>query len=222
MNTLITTKDGSHSLRSEKFGAEYHSVHGAIQESEHVFINAGLKAKLDNHPEQLHILEMGLGTGLNALLTFIAAETWNTSIYYQAIEAYPISLAQAKQLNFIKVLNRTDLEVFFLEIHSSPFNEQIPLSTHFKLNKSNVKLDEFKTTMQFDLIYFDAFAPNDQPELWSEDIFKNLHSITATNGILCTYCAKGIVRRAMQSAGWTVERIPGPPGKREMLRAIKP
>jgi len=218
---FIITEDGSHTLYLPELGEQYHSTHGAIQESTHVYIETGLLALCSSGVEEISIFEMGFGTGLNAILTFIECRKRNISVNYYAIEPFPLSLDEACQLNYIELLQMDDLKRIFEEMHSVPFGETVQISEGFCFTKEKTKLSDFKTDKEFDLIYFDAFAPSIQPELWTEEVFNMIFSITRKNGLLTTYSAKGSVRRALKSAGYNVERLPGPPGKREILRAKK-
>lgn len=215
-NLQYVTGDGSSTLYSEKYGETYHSRHGAIQESMHVFIEMGLRA-LPSDKNEISILEMGLGTGLNALLTALHQE--KRIIQYVGIEAEPISEETAKGLNYVEAL--ADSELILNQIHALPWHEKHTLQADFQLFKFKGKLEEFEPApgQKFDLIYFDAFAPGTQPELWTEAVFEKLFAYCNAGALLTTYCAKGAVRRAMIAAGFEVERLPGPPGKREMLRA---
>jgi tRNA U34 5-methylaminomethyl-2-thiouridine-forming methyltransferase MnmC len=216
---LIITEDGSHSIVMPALNVSYHSIHGAIQESKHVFIEAGLNHVLKNyHPQQLHILEMGFGTGLNVLLTAIEAEKQKINIHYTAVEEFPISIDEAKSLNYPELLQHKDL---FQNVHQSEWDRDVVISEHLTIRKEKVNLINFSVNNQFHLIYYDAFDPTAQPELWTKEVFEKLFRILYQNGILVTYCSKGDVRRAMMSAGFTVKKLPGPPGKREMLRAMK-
>ena len=227
---LIITKDGSHSVSIPEMSAHagtdgnvtYHSIHGAIQESMHVFIEAGLRYFINSSsPKRLNLLEIGFGTGLNALLTTIEAEKTETSIYYAALEPYPLSNEEVHSLNYCQLLVRKDLQEDFIKMHQCEWNKSIVVTENLLLHKSNFTLQTFEHTTQFDLIYFDAFAPAVQPELWTKEIFEKLYGMMAAGGILVTYCSKGDVRRAMLAAGFHVEKIPGPKGKREMVRARK-
>jgi tRNA U34 5-methylaminomethyl-2-thiouridine-forming methyltransferase MnmC len=218
---LILTKDGSHSIEIPELNVSYHSIYGAIQESKHVFIEAGLYASDLKRSDKCRIFEVGFGTGLNALLTVIEAEKLNRKIYYEAIELFPLNIEEARSLNYCNILHRNDLQTSFEQLHICDWDKEITIATNFILKKTNSNLLNFQTSETFELIFFDAFAPNAQPELWTEEIFKKMFSILQPGGILVTYCSKGTVRRAMQSAGFRVEKIPGPPGKREMVRATK-
>lgn len=214
----IITKDGSSTLYSPRFNEHYHSVHGAIQESMHVFIEMGLKA-VSPETIPLRVLEMGLGTGLNAFLTLIHAQ--NRPVHYTGLESYPVPAELVQALNYPKELNQEVLRPLFTQLHESAWDEAVALSADFQLLKRHVKLENFQTDQRFDLIYFDAFAPNAQPELWEDGIWVKLFDWMNTGGVFVTYSAKSSVRRGLQSAGFQVEKLPGPPGKREMLRARK-
>ena len=216
---IIVTEDGSHTIEIPEFNVTYHSIHGAIQESKHVFIGAGLNHCWSNSGNQeLNILEMGLGTGLNALLTGLEAERQNQSVHYTAIEQFPISFNQAKTLNYGELLHGENL---FQEIHACEWGRKVSISKYCTLQKEKVDLLAYSNNNLFDLIYYDAFAPGAQPELWTKHVFEKLFQMLHSKGVLVTYCSKGDVRRAMLAAGFTVKKLPGPPGKREMLRATK-
>lgn len=219
---IIITEDGSHSISIPEMNVTYHSIHGAIQESIHVFIEAGLRYFINSSSsEQLSILEIGFGTGLNALLTAIEAERTEKSIYYVALEPSPLSNEEIHSLNYCQLLGRNGLQEDFIRMHQCEWNKSIVVTENLLMHKSNYMLQIFEHTTKFDLIYFDAFAPAAQPELWTKDVFEKLYGMMAAEGILVTYCSKGEVRRNMLAAGFTVEKIPGPKGKREMLRAKK-
>jgi tRNA U34 5-methylaminomethyl-2-thiouridine-forming methyltransferase MnmC len=219
MNEVVITSDQSSSVYSSKFDALYHSKHGAIQESKHVFLASGLDEFIDRTGKaSVDILEIGFGTGLNALLTLIHSQSKDLSVQYSALEAYPISLEILEGLNYTSILG---YKKAMDQMHSTPWNMPIEISTHFKLHKIKTLFEEFRSEETFDVIYFDAFAPNTQEELWNLDMMKKMYSLSHNGSILVTYCAKGVVRRTMQEAGFEVFRIPGPPGKREMLRAIR-
>lgn len=220
--TIITTRDGSHTIAIPEMNVTYHSHHGAIQESLHVFIHAGLHAVIDHHLPVIHILEMGFGTGLNALLTLIEAERLGQNVHYSAIEQFPLPVSQAAGLNYCKQLNRQDLQPAFERLHQCEWEKDIPVTDHFTLKKSETNLIGLSIHQPVHVVYFDAFAPNAQPELWTKEVFENIITLMESGGLLVTYCSKGDVRRAMQGAGFKVEKLPGPPGKREMVRAVKP
>jgi tRNA U34 5-methylaminomethyl-2-thiouridine-forming methyltransferase MnmC len=215
---VIITDDGSSSLHIPHWNEQYHSKHGAIQEAYHVFIKNGLEII---NKDEIAILEIGLGTGLNCFITFLESQKRDISINYTGVEAYPITPSEHKKLNYVKLLNATKHQSIFNDIHSSNWDEKISLSSHFILIKQQEKFQELKINKAYDLIFFDAFGPRVQPELWSEAIFQKMYDFLLPNGVLVTYSAKGSVRRAMQNIGFVVERLEGPPGKREMLRAIK-
>lgn len=218
---LLKTADGSTTLHLPKWNEQYHSKHGAIQEAKHVFIQSGLQYLYEKQKTQhISILEIGFGTGLNALMTYLSAkEIADLHIKYTGLEAYPVALKEIENLNFSNQLN-TDNKVFS-SIHASPWEVEEEISDRFLLTKKNLRFEEFKETLAYDLIYFDAFGPRVQPELWEKGIFQQMFAALRTDGVLVTYSAKGAVRRTMQEVGFAVERLPGPPGKREMLRAIK-
>lgn len=219
---IIITGDGSHSIAVPELNSTYHSIHGAIQESRHVFIEAGLKYLLNQAPEkQLSILEVGFGTGLNALLTSIEVEQSGIDIYYVALEPLPITTKEASLLNYCDQLSRKELQEDFVSMHEYEWDKNIALTENMLMHKSGSHLQNFQHTTKFDLIYYDAFAPSAQPELWTTEIFQKLFDMLKPNGILVTYCSKGYVRRAMIAAGFTVKKLPGPPGKREISRATK-
>jgi tRNA U34 5-methylaminomethyl-2-thiouridine-forming methyltransferase MnmC len=218
----IITADGSHSIRIPEMNVTYHSLHGAIQESKHVFINAGFYGSdRFQRPEPLKIFEMGFGTGLNALLTIIEAEKTKTKVYYETLEPYPLTEQQVKEINYCRQLNRSDLQPVFEKMHCGEWEKEISISPHFSFRKLETLLVNHLTIQQFNLIYFDAFAPKAQPELWTKQVFDKMYAMLVPGGILVTYCSKGDVRRAMMAAGFEVEKLPGPPHKREMIRARK-
>ncbi len=212
------TSDGSLTLYSETMQESYHSLHGAIQESRHIFIENGL---ICVQKTQLRVLEVGFGTGLNALLTWQTAKTRNLEIDYESLEAYPISEDQFKTLDYR--LEQTTLpENAFQQLHLTDWGKpEILESGVFTLTKWLHDFTTFSLENSYDLVYFDAFSPDKQPEMWDAELFMQLYKHLNDNGILVTYCAKGEVRRRLQQAGFTTERLPGPPGKREMLRATK-
>lgn len=216
---IIITADGSHSLFIPSMDENYHSVHGAIGESMHVFINAGLKKCKQQH---IRILEVGFGTGLNALLTLIETLGSNISIHYTGIEKYPLIKEEYSDLNYPDILGKEKKDSF-LKMHGCEWEKDIEIRENFILRKIKADLThyEFNEESLFDLVYFDAFAPNKQPDLWNTDIYRKIYNNCSDEAILVTYCAKGIVRRELVSAGFSAERLPGPPGKFEMLRAIK-
>lgn len=215
---LKTTADGSDTLFSAEMDESYHSVNGAAQESRHVYIDAGLRQV---RTTSIRIFEVGFGTGLNALLTWGEALKSNLNIVYEAIEAFPVSLEQIECLNYGALEPGLPADSF-LNLHQSPWDKPVQLAEgRFSLLKRRGDFTNIKLEGTYDLIYFDAFAPDKQPEMWEEALFKKIVDSLNDQGILVTYCAKGEVRRRLQRSGFQVERIPGPPGKREMLRARK-
>jgi tRNA U34 5-methylaminomethyl-2-thiouridine-forming methyltransferase MnmC len=215
---IIITSDGSTTIHLPEWNEQYHSKHGAIQEAYHVFIKQGLETCVK--PE-VSILEIGFGTGLNAFITFLEAERKSLQIRYDGVEAYPVAMDEVKQLNYVSELNASSFQKQFDTIHGIPWEERKDISEHFSLIKRKQFFHEILDENQFDLVYFDAFGARVQPDLWTEEIFAIMFRAMKENGILVTYSAKGSVRRAMQAVGFEVERLPGPPGKREMLRAAK-
>lgn len=214
----MPTADGSVTIAIPELQVTYHSKHGAIQESMHVFIEAGLRPLL-HRQEALRIFEMGFGTGLNALLTMIEAAQQHQKVYYEAVEAFPLEKELVTKLNYCE--QTPDWQDKFEQLHTSLWSQPATLTPWFTLQKHSTALFNYSTNQPFNLVYYDAFAPNAQPELWTVDAFTQLFSLLDDQGILVTYCSKGDVRRAMKAAGFTVEKIPGPPGKREMIRAKK-
>jgi tRNA U34 5-methylaminomethyl-2-thiouridine-forming methyltransferase MnmC len=209
------TADGSATIAIPAMQVTYHSKHGAVQESMHVFIQAGLTWMIEKGMSHIRIFEMGFGTGLNALLTVEYVESRPINITYYSAEAFPLTTKECANLNYT---NQAVLQ----QLHNTPWNEASAITSNFTLHKLHASLDACTIDEPIDLIYYDAFAPSAQPGLWTESIFAKLFHWTVPGGILVTYCSKGDVRRAMQAAGWIVEKIPGPPGKREMVRAHKP
>ncbi len=211
------TEDGSHTLYLEGLDETYHSKHGAIQEAMHVFIAAGLNHKT---AAKLNILEIGFGTGLNAFLTL--KESNNRAISYTSLEAFPLKEEIIAQLNYAKELDliAADKELFE-KMHEVEWGEYQEITTQFHLNKIEVELANYSASEKFDLIYFDAFGPRVQPEMWEKEIFEKMYDVLCDNGVLVTYCAKGSVKRTLKEVGFEIESLPGPPGKREMTRAKK-
>lgn len=222
---IIDTGDGSHSIAIPGMQVTYHSRHGAIQESMHVFIEAALR----NTAGDVHIFETGFGTGLNALLTLLDAEQQQRNILYETIEPFPLTITEAAQLNYCTVLNRADLQPLFDQLHTCAWEAPVSITPHFTFKKRRLSLLDLSTDLPVSLstdqpvsiVYFDAFAPTIQPELWTTAVFTSLYERTAVNGILTTYSSKADVRRAMEAAGFSIEKIPGPWGKREMIRATR-
>lgn len=218
---IITTGDGSNTIQIEDWNEQYHSIHGAIQEANHVFIKHGLLFFIENFQNRgpIHILEIGFGTGLNTFLTLLKSGETKTQIHYTGVEAFPVKEEEISQLNYVKEL-KANAELFS-ELHDSSWEIQQDVTDTFKLIKQQKEFKDIEDKDSYDIIYFDAFGARVQPELWTEDIFKKMFDALKINGVLVTYSAKGSVRRAMQAVGFKVEKLPGPPGKREMLRAFK-
>lgn len=217
---IIITADGSHTLAIPQMNVTYHSKHGAIQESKHVYIEAGFNYSLPflQQPGLINIFEMGFGTGLNAFLTSIEAAKKKQKVYYVALEQYPLRNEEALQLNYPESLLH---KKWFDALHECKWNEEVAINDFFTLKKEQDDIITFSISRQFNIIYYDAFSPTVQPQLWTEEIFKKLCPMLYPGGILVTYCSKSDVRRAMQAAGFIIEKIPGPRGKREMVRALK-
>jgi tRNA U34 5-methylaminomethyl-2-thiouridine-forming methyltransferase MnmC len=225
---LLLTKDGSHTVLTRELNASYHSVHGALAESQHVFIEAGLLYVIKhlNRNEQgsspLSIFEMGMGTGLNLLLTYIETEKLRQEVYYLTVEKFPLEKQITDQLNYCGLVHRPELQKVFNNIHSSAWNQPYNLSPRFCLHKQSIALEDIPIDQRFNLVYYDAFAPSAQPELWSLSIFQKIYEMLLPRGVLVTYCSKGEVRRNLLASGFLVEKLPGPPGKREIIRAKRP
>lgn len=227
---IMVTEDGSSTIYNKEKNEHYHSIHGAIRESNHVFIETGLNY-ISQYKSKLNILEVGFGTGLNALLTIIAMNKLQnlsqnncniSSINYVALEPYSIPDSMVDQLNYCQCLSADYLQEIFKSMHQVPDNVPINLLHNFTFKRIKERVQDYlhEENLKFDLIYFDAFSPLVEPDLWTDNIFKKLHSIMNIEGVLVTYCSKGVVRRTLQACNFKTERLPGPPGKREMLRAI--
>jgi tRNA U34 5-methylaminomethyl-2-thiouridine-forming methyltransferase MnmC len=215
---IIQTLDGSTTIQIQEWDECYHSKHGAIQEAKHVFIKNGLSLFQN---DKVSILEIGFGTGLNAFITYLEAPRMNQSIDYVGVEAYPISAEEVVLMNYVDQLNAGSESAIFKKMHESNWEEEIVLSIDFSLTKRKQFFEEIDDFEKFDLIYFDAFGYRVQPELWSTAIFKKMYNALKPNGVLVTYAARGVVKRSMMEVGFTVEKLEGPPGKREMFRARK-
>ena len=215
---LFITEDGSSSLRVPELDETYHSSHGAIQESKHVFIGAGLVPLL-NSKNPIRIFEVGFGTGLNAFLTLIEAQKSGVAVEYLGIEKYPVAEDLVSELNYPELLNE-DGDAF-LSLHNCQWNIRNQISPEFEIEKLKGSLLEFEEKKSVNLIYFDAFGPDKQPEMWSLDILKKCYEMLEFGGIFVTYSAKGQLKRDLKAIGFKVETLPGPPGKFQMTRAIK-
>lgn len=225
--TLLKTGDGSYTLHIPEWDEQYHSKHGAVAEALHVFIKEGLyywSNKFSSN--EISILEIGFGTGLNAFLTLIETQKNNVKVNYTGVEAYPLDISEIETLNYPSLLNASEED--FLKLHNTSWEiepdglqKQTVISENFSLTKQKKMFSEITAENSYNLIYFDAFGIRVQPELWTEAIFKIMFNALKPNGILVTYAASGNARRAMQAVGFAIERLPGPPGKREMLRGVK-
>jgi len=214
----VLTEDGSTTLFIPELNEHYHSIHGAVQESMHIFIREGYE-QIRNFPAC--IFEAGFGTGLNAFLTFLVSEKEGRSIHYSAIEKYPLEDHLVRLLNYPEKTDPAKAEVF-QAIHNAPWGQDIRISEHFTLHKIKGDLREVQLLdTTYDLVYFDAFGPAVQPELWTEEIFRMIYRSMKEDSFLVTYSVKGSVTRALKAAGFSLEKLPGPPGKREMTRATK-
>ncbi|MEO7978461.1 tRNA (5-methylaminomethyl-2-thiouridine)(34)-methyltransferase MnmD [Flavobacterium sp.] len=215
---IIKTLDGSTTIHLEDWNESYHSKHGAIQEAKHVFIKNGLTL-FEN--KSISILEIGFGTGLNAFITFLEGNKKKQKINYIGVEAYPIGTNELLEMNYVQELKAVDFTNVFVLMHECNWNHKIEITSDFSLTKRKQFFNEIDDQESFDLIYFDAFGYRVQPELWSTEIFQKMYNSLKPNGVLVTYAARGVVKRSMISVGFTVEKLSGPPGKREMFRATK-
>ena len=215
---ILITQDGSTTIHLPDWNENYHSKHGAIQEAKHVFIKNGLSL-FENR--NVSILEIGFGTGLNAFITFLEAKKLNQKIDYYGVEAYPVIAEEVLQMNYVASLNAENQEAVFKKMHESDWEKKIIFDDHFCLTKRKQFFDEIVDENKYDLIYFDAFGYRVQPELWSTEIFQKMYNSLKSNSYLVTYAARGVVKRSLTEVGFTVEKLEGPPGKREMFRAFK-
>ncbi|MBU2018378.1 MAG: tRNA (5-methylaminomethyl-2-thiouridine)(34)-methyltransferase MnmD [Bacteroidetes bacterium] len=216
---IITTGDGSKTIQLVDWNEQYHSIHGAIQEAKHVFLTNFLKFKQQS--EQCTIFEMGFGTGLNAFLTSQVAKEKELKVKYHSLEAYPVQLSEIKELNYREILQDSLDE--FTQLHTSKWDEPTLINPFFQLKKIQQTLEVWENRENYyDFIFYDAFGPRVQPHLWTTAIFEKIYSVTKCGGVFLTYCAKGQVRRDLESVGYKISRLPGPPGKREMLMGVKP
>lgn len=220
---LQVTKDLSHTLYVPELDETYHSRNGALEEALYVYLDKGFHHVRETaHSKQsMHVLEMGFGTGLNAWLTAMAASAYQIPCVYESIEAFPVDTTLIEQLNYTENASESDQNLFH-RLHQADWNVEQTISPVFRLHKHHTTLQTFEGKHPVDVIYFDAFAPEKQPELWTEDLFAKLFQLLAPGGIMVTYSSKGAVRRIWESLGFDVERLPGPPFKRHMLRATKP
>lgn len=218
---IFTTKDGSNTIRNLVTGDTYHSVHGARQESMHVFIEHGLRHTFNSKPGDIRVLEIGFGTGLNALLTLHESHLSGRNIVYHTLEKYPVPEHLVNELNYVK---DPDLECYkhtFRQLHQQEWNIESEIHAGFTFTKFLTDFNEFHTQDKYDIIYHDAFAPDSHQEAWSEDFLQKCHTWLVQGGNLITYCAKGSFKRSLKNSGFSVEALIGPPGKREITRAVK-
>jgi len=214
---LKLTKDGSHTIYIPELDEHYHSIHGAINESIHVFLQSGFSF----HPIlNLRILEIGFGTGLNAILTMIRAEEENRMVTYHAVELNPLPIKIIRQLNYPLLLEGIYKEKF-RQVHEITWNIEHEITSLFRLKKILADISDYELTGGYNLVYFDAFAPDKQPDMWKQEILLKIYNAMDQGGILTTYSVKGEIKRKFENCGFHVEKIPGPPGKREMLRCVK-
>lgn len=218
--TITSSSDGAYTLKTDKFDTFYHSVHGAYTEADVVFIQAGLEYFVENHAEakKIRIFEMGFGSGLNVLKTYIWSQGHNVEIDYHTVEAYPLDITISKELNYGKDLNCQDT---FDLIHQLSWEEKHEITPNFSFTKYLGLVEDMVLPDNIDVVYYDAFAPNNQPELWQCPILSRYYASMNNGGVLTTYCSQGEFRRQLIASGFTVEKIPGPNGKREMIRARK-
>ncbi|HEX8350127.1 MAG TPA: tRNA (5-methylaminomethyl-2-thiouridine)(34)-methyltransferase MnmD [Hymenobacter sp.] len=223
MNVEVrTTEDGSSTLYVPALDEHYHSTHGAIQEAMHVYLGAALEPALATGNSPVRVLEIGFGTGLNALLTLQRSLTASGAVAYDTIEKYPLSPAVIESLEAGRYLLNPELLGLYEQLHAAAWDEAVPLLPRFLLRKITGALQETHLAASYyNVIYFDAFAPEKQPEMWTDDIFAHLYEAAAPGCLLTSYCAKGSFRRSLKAAGWLIEKLPGPAGKREMTRARK-
>lgn len=219
---IIKTHDGSDTLFVPHLNETYHSIHGSLQESKHVYIQNGLSyfSEQNNHINPIHILEIGFGTGLNAALALEFSIQHKINIHYETIEPFPLSWDLLKKFNF-GIINQKILLFLENQHQSDAWSSAVQVDELFSFTKHKTSLEDFVSSNLFDVVFFDCFAPNKQPSVWSTENFQKLSNMIKNEGVLVTYCAQGEVRRRMMSSGFEVNRIPGPPKKREMIRAIK-
>lgn len=214
---LIVTTDGTHTIFVPLLNEHYHSVHGAMQESKHIFIDAGLRSR---NSDIINVFEAGFGTGLNTLLSALYAEEENLFINFTTIEEYPLPDEIIQQLNYGRILGTRATELFNL-IHAAPWDIPTTINHNFRLTRLRADLLTYDLTGSYDVIFFDAFGPDKQPEIWSTDVFRKISDVTRPGGVLVTYSSKGEVKRNLRASGFTVKLLAGPPGKRHIIRAIK-
>ena len=214
------TKDGSHTIVSDKFGELYHSHNGSFQEANHIFIQHGIANKKE---KEIVVFEMGFGSGLNAILSYFFAKENNLKVNYITIEAFPLKNETVQKLNYNDFIKEKDFELIFNKLHQVSWNEKHQISNFFDFYKINKKIEDIEVDnmRKVDIIYYDAFAPNTQANLWEKEVLTKMYKLLKPKGFLITYCAKGIFKRTLKKIGFKVEALPGPIGKREITRAFK-
>lgn len=218
---VVTTEDKSSTVYIPELGECYHSSHGAVRESDHIFIENGLKYVYDRSDKEINILEFGFGTGLNAYLSLIFSVRNGIPVFYHTIEKFPLSEKEWKALNYPALIDCEDVDNFS-KLHETPWDSRQTICHRFSIFKQKEDFRRINPEYgKYDCIYFDAFSPNAQPELWTEEVFSLCNKALKHNGILVSYCVKGKVKAILRNSGFKVYRLPGPPGKREMLRAQK-
>jgi len=214
---LKTTRDGTNTIFDSTTGEHYHSIYGAHKESQHIFITNGLNYC---YKKNIKVFEMGFGTGLNAYLSMIEAKKKDKNIVFHSIELNPLSNDLTQMLNYAEIIEPIFTEYFY-KLHECRWNEEIEITKGFRLKKISDSILNISLTDKYDVVFYDAFSPEKQPELWKEKIFEKIINSMNDEGILTTYCVKGTVKRALKAVGFKVEILPGPPGKRHMIRAVK-
>lgn len=218
---IIETEDGSQSLYNEALNETYHSTHGALTESQYVFIKQGLDLFVERGETEVDIFEVGFGTGLNALLIQeYAQRNPQLTLNFTTLEPFPLSDALIEDLSYDKLIAGVSNDDF-RALHNCDWEAPIKLLTNFSLTKHRTTLKDFETSSSFDLIFFDAFAPSKQPEMWEMALLSKISALMNDDGVFVTYCARGQLKRDLADLGLTVETLPGPPGKKEMVRAVK-
>ena len=219
---FLITEDGSHTLFLPELNETYHSVRGAIQESNYVFIEQGLKYYLDeNKPGKIEVFEVGFGTGLNALLSALFAKKHRISMVYSSIESFPLNYDEIQKLNYIDLINDAAAPELFGKIHEAEWDANIGIGSGMEIRKIKDTIQDHHFINEFNICFFDAFAPSKQPEMWERDILRKMFEALKKGGVFVTYCAKGQLKRDLRSIGFQVQSLPGPPGKMEMVRGIK-
>lgn len=218
---IITSADGSHTIHSSLFGVTYHSLHGSVQESETVFMNAGLAFQMEKGLKSINVFEMGFGSGLNAIMAFQFSQHHGVSIHYHGIEKYPIGMETVELLNYSEILGLSDEETALFKAMHVVTSGEVINQNGFSFRRTLGDVEQANLDGHYDVIFYDAFAPNSQPELWEESAMKRMHGLLNDGGVLTSYCAKGVFKRVLKSVGFLVESLPGPVGKREMTRGVK-